>query len=87
MYSNRGRGGPSRATPTNVLCQKCLQRDMCPSLPAACTPPARNADTRRTPLFLRVQGCATGAALQAQAVSDAAATKSEADPKAGQRCP
>jgi hypothetical protein len=27
MYSNRGRGGPSRSTPANVLCQKCLKRD------------------------------------------------------------
>lgn len=26
MYSNRGRGGPSRSTPANVLCQKCLKR-------------------------------------------------------------
>ncbi|KAL7937066.1 zinc knuckle domain-containing protein [Trichoderma chlorosporum] len=26
MFGNRGRGGPSRSTPANVQCQKCLKR-------------------------------------------------------------
>ncbi|KAH8905628.1 hypothetical protein BR93DRAFT_814732 [Coniochaeta sp. PMI_546] len=30
MYSYRGRGGPSRSTPANVTCQKCLKKDMLP---------------------------------------------------------
>lgn len=28
MHAYRGRGGPSRSTPANVQCQKCLKRDM-----------------------------------------------------------
>ncbi|POR33624.1 Uncharacterized protein TPAR_06170 [Tolypocladium paradoxum] len=28
MFAPRGRGGPSRSTPANVQCQKCLKRDM-----------------------------------------------------------
>jgi len=29
MYPYRGRTGPSKATPSNVQCQKCLKRDKC----------------------------------------------------------
>src|SRR5687767_3725077 len=27
MFTYRGRGGPSRSTPANVTCQKCLKKD------------------------------------------------------------
>ncbi|PKK49595.1 hypothetical protein CI102_3958, partial [Trichoderma harzianum] len=28
MFGAKGRGGPSRSTPANVQCQKCLKRDV-----------------------------------------------------------
>ncbi|OIW28912.1 hypothetical protein CONLIGDRAFT_577843 [Coniochaeta ligniaria NRRL 30616] len=34
MHPYRGRGGPSRSTPANVTCQKCLKKDMLPANPS-----------------------------------------------------
>ncbi|KND89709.1 hypothetical protein TOPH_05729 [Tolypocladium ophioglossoides CBS 100239] len=45
MFAHRGRGGPSRSTPANVQCQKCLKRDMyaaTQTLDSRLTPPARH---------------------------------------------
>lgn len=28
MFTYKGRGGPSKSTPANVQCQKCLKKDM-----------------------------------------------------------
>ncbi|KAK3309050.1 uncharacterized protein B0T15DRAFT_526025 [Chaetomium strumarium] len=37
MHPYRGRSGPSKTTPTNVQCQKCLKRDMCSFTRGTCS--------------------------------------------------
>ncbi len=67
MRPYQARSGPSRAAPSNVQCQKCLKRDKCfffvPLNSSLIT------DSRRTPLLLRMQGCAPRTPIHRPAVA------------------
>lgn len=84
MFSRGGRGGgPSRSTPANVQCQKCLKRDMYP------TSRAQGTETNypSTSLYVRMQSSGSRASLCFSPVEVSAAPQPQAYAQAHQRHP
>ncbi|KAJ9422069.1 hypothetical protein QL093DRAFT_2304209 [Fusarium oxysporum] len=75
MFTYRGRGGPSRSTPSSVQCQKCLKRDIVPTCPR----PSRSQQFRNPKLVPKLTNETLNPLEKKKGVADEELAKLEAE--------